>query len=158
MHLPGGRHRHFSPTSLSFVQCTLANAENKCIESVYAEAQVLYPLSNRDYCIFTCPRLFIADTASAVHQQPAPWRLALYSALLVIHVGIHWFLERMITPRQILLYIILQGSLAFVIVLMSSSTQMIFGLFLPLLGEIAGLLGINRKSFTALGFYSCWQQ
>lgn len=114
---------------------------------------------DRDYRIFYLLMTIViagvyTSTLFADSSLREPWRLVLYSGLLVIHVGIHWFLERIATQKQTVMYIFVQGMLAFVVVILSNSIQMIFGLFMPLIGEIAGLMGVNRKSVLAIGYYA----
>jgi two-component system, NarL family, sensor histidine kinase YdfH len=90
-------------------------------------------------------------TDPSLHQ---PWRLAIYSIFLIIHIAIHWLLEKVTTTKWTIIYILVQGLLAFTVVLLSNSIQMIFGLFMPLMGETAGMLGLNRKSLLAIGYFT----
>jgi two-component system, NarL family, sensor histidine kinase YdfH len=115
--------------------------------------------TDRDYRIFY---LLMTVVIAAIYVSTLftgtslrdPWRLSAYSILLVVHVALHWFLERIATRKWTVIYILVQGFLAFTIVLLSNSTQMIFGLFMPLMGEIAGLLGLNRTALVAIGYYA----
>lgn len=76
------------------------------------------------------------------------------TALLVVHIILHWQLER-ITRYQprILWYIVIQGVLAFVISILSNSIGMTFALFMALLGEAVGLLRLTRAGWLAGIYY-----
>jgi len=113
---------------------------------------------DRDYRIFYLLMTIVIvgvyiTTLMANPSLREPWKLTIYSGLLVFHVAIHWFLEKVATRKWTIFYILIQGLLAFVVTLLSNSIQMIFGLFMPLVGEIAGLLGLNRKSLLAISYY-----
>lgn len=123
------------------------------------ESEIVPVKPDRDYRVFyLLMTIVIAGVfASTLFADPSlrePWRLAAYSVLLVIHVVIHWFLEKIATRKGIIVYVIVQGLFAFVIVLLSNSIQMIFGLFMPLMGEVAGLLGLNRRSLLAIIYFA----
>ncbi len=113
---------------------------------------------DRDYRIFylLMTLVIVGVYVSTLMSNPGwePWKLALYSGLLIVHLAIHWRLDKMVAPKQTILYVAGQGVLAFVIVLLSNSISMLFGLFMPLMGEIAGALGLNRKSLLAIGYYT----
>ncbi len=113
---------------------------------------------DRDYRVFYLLMTIViagvyVSTLTANPSLREPWTLAIYTVLLVIHVAIHWFLEKVAPRKWTVIYILVQGLLAFVVTLLSNSIQMVFGLFMPLVGEIAGLLGLNRKSLLAIGYY-----
>jgi two-component system, NarL family, sensor histidine kinase YdfH len=114
---------------------------------------------DRDYRVFYLLMTIViaAIYVSSLVSNPSlvgSWRLAAYSSLLVVHVTLHWFLERIATRKWTAIYVLVQGILAFAIVLLANSMQMIFGLLMPLMGEIAGLLGLNRKSLLAIVYYA----
>lgn len=114
---------------------------------------------DHDYRVFylLMTIVIIAIYVSTLLTDPSllePWRLTAYSALLVVHLALHWFLEKIASRKWTVIYTVVQGLLAFAIVLLSNSIQMIFGLFMPLMGEIAGLLGLNWRSLVAIGYYA----
>jgi NarL family two-component system sensor histidine kinase YdfH len=73
--------------------------------------------------------------------------------LIIVHLVLHWLLEKIAIRGWTLAYVLIQGTLVFVIVLLSNTIQMLFGLYMPLMGEIAGLLGLNRKAALAIAYY-----
>jgi len=77
-----------------------------------------------------------------------------FTVLLIVHVVLHWNLEK-ITQRskQVLWYIVSQGALALVISWLSGNIGMPSALFMALIGEAVGLLGITRQSFLAGIYY-----
>jgi two-component system, NarL family, sensor histidine kinase YdfH len=78
----------------------------------------------------------------ALHQF---WNWALFTGLMVIHIVLHWMVIRIIqTPKGKVLYILGQGLLAFVITYISQNTGMVFSLYMALIGETIGFLGISR--------------
>lgn len=75
------------------------------------------------------------------------WNGTLFTILMVAHITIHWLVVRIIqTPSRKALYIIGQGLLALVITHLSQNTGMVFSLYMALIGETIGFLGINRWS------------
>jgi NarL family two-component system sensor histidine kinase YdfH len=80
--------------------------------------------------------------------------LILFTVLINIHLVLHWLLEKITArPRLVVWYIVAQGALAFTIALLSSNTGMIFALFMGLIGEAVGLLGITRWGILAAAYY-----
>ncbi|MBC8508142.1 MAG: sensor histidine kinase [Anaerolineales bacterium] len=75
--------------------------------------------------------------------------LILFTTLTLFHIGIHWTLlivaedERWFWP-----YVIIQGLLAFAIILMSQNIGMIFALYMALIGEMIG--SIRRRSWSVI--------
>jgi len=79
---------------------------------------------------------------TALHQF---WMGALFTILMVSHIVLHWMVVRIIqTPKRKALYIIGQGLLAFIITQFSQNTGMVFALYMALIGETIGFLGITR--------------
>jgi two-component system, NarL family, sensor histidine kinase YdfH len=113
---------------------------------------------DRDYRVFYffMTLVIVAMYISTIVTTPAfrePWRLVVFSLLVGVHIALHWFLDQVAIRGRVTIYIIVQGALAFGIVLFSGTLQMLFGLFMPLLGELAGLMGLNRRSLPALLYY-----
>lgn len=80
----------------------------------------------------------------ALHQF---WYGAQFTILMIIHIALHWMVVRIIqTPKRKALYIIVQGLLALFITDMSQNTGMVFSLYMALIGETIGFLGISRWS------------
>lgn len=83
------------------------------------------------------------------------WQLVAFTGLMVGHVVLHWFLERIITFsfKLIIVYILVQGMLAFFICWMAEIPAMIFAIFMALLGETVGLFGLKLPTLIASLFY-----
>ena len=112
------------------------------------------------------PRLFMAFLTLVVvimyiislRDNPdlhKPVSYSVFTLLIILHVILHWLLE--ITAKKsnfwIAGYIIFQGFLAFIICRMSGSIGMVFALFMGMIGESVGLLGINKLGLLALAYF-----
>jgi len=90
-------------------------------------------------------------------EQPGlrtSWLSIPFTVLLAVHILIHWNVNRIIQNRQhILGYVIGQSALAFVIVHLSGNIGMIFALYMALIGETIGILGVNRRGILATVYY-----
>ncbi|MBI5965841.1 MAG: sensor histidine kinase [Chloroflexi bacterium] len=90
-------------------------------------------------------------TNPALHQF---WNAVLFTILMVVHVGLHLMVIRIIqVPSRKTLYIIGQGLLAFIITYLSQNTGMVFSLYMALIGETIGFLGISRKGVLSALYY-----
>lgn len=83
------------------------------------------------------------------------WQMVVFSALMVVHVILHWFLEKIITFsfKLIIVYILVQGVIGFFICWMAEIPAMIFAIFLALLGETVGLFGLKLPTLIASLYY-----
>jgi len=82
------------------------------------------------------------------------WLVIPFTLLLAIHIIAHWNVNRIIQNRnRILWYILGQSALAFAIVNLSGNIGMIFALYMALIGETVGILGINRWGILSVIFY-----
>lgn len=78
----------------------------------------------------------------ALHQF---WPAALFTVLMAVHILLHWGVISIIkTPLRQTWYILGQGLLAFVITQLSGNVGMIFSLYMALIGETIGFLGLTR--------------
>ena len=85
-------------------------------------------------------------------RQPLP--LVVFSALLVIHLVLHWQLAIIVPqPARLIFYVIVQGGLFFAIGWLCGSPNMIFPLFAGLLGEAIGTLGLKRRGILGIAYY-----
>ena len=77
-----------------------------------------------------------------------------FTVLLVIHIVLHWQLEN-ITKRtsRTFWYIIVQGVLALITSWLGNNIGLIFALFMALIGEAVGLLGLTRQGLYAGVYY-----
>ena len=93
----------------------------------------------------------------SVAQNPSlkqPGLLILFTVLMVVHIALHWSVIPIIqTSRGKLIYIVGQGLLAFIITHISRNTGMVFGLYMALIGETIGFLGINRWSALSTTYF-----
>jgi len=82
------------------------------------------------------------------------WLAVLFTILMVVHIALHWLVIRIIqVPSRKLIYIIGQGLLAFIITYLSQNTGMVFSLYMALIGETIGFLGINRRGILSMLYY-----
>lgn len=113
---------------------------------------------DRDYRIFY---IFMTLVIAAVYGSTVlssaalrePWVFAGFTLLVLLHVTLHWLLERIAQKGWMLAYFIVQGMLAMVIAWWSGTFQMLMGLFMPLVGETIGLFGWTRKALLAIVYY-----
>ncbi|MBK5107867.1 MAG: sensor histidine kinase [Anaerolineales bacterium] len=93
----------------------------------------------------------------AVANTPSvrkPVTLFIFTGLIIVHILLHWQLGRIITqPRKATLYILIQGVLVFVILLIPNNLYMIIALYMILLGQAVGLFGLTYKSLLAAIYY-----
>lgn len=74
--------------------------------------------------------------------------------LLIIHVILHWQLERITArPSRVFWYILVQGGLAFAISVLAQGFGLIFAVFMALIGEAVGLLRLTRQGVLAIVYY-----
>ena len=83
-----------------------------------------------------------------------PVILFIFTGLTLIHILLHWQLGRIINhPRKTTLYILVQGVLAFMILLFAKNLFIIIALYMILLGEAVGLFGLTRRGLLAAIYY-----
>ncbi len=113
----------------------------------------------QDYRIFFAFMTFImvGMYVWSLIAQPnlrTPWLAILFTLLFAIHIIAHWNVNRIIQNRsRILWYILGQSALAFGIINLSGNIGMIFALYMALIGETIGILGINRWGILSVVFY-----
>src|SRR5215217_735898 len=82
------------------------------------------------------------------------WSGAPFTILMIIHIALHWMVVSIIqTPKRQALYIIVQGLLALLISDMSQNIGMALSLYMALIGETIGFLGISRWSALTTLYY-----
>lgn len=92
-------------------------------------------------------------------RRPGPW--ALFSGLMLAHGVLHWFSPRLTASyglkhrsRWILSYAVAQGGLVFAIGYMVQSQGLFMGLYLALIGQMAGTLWPDLRAVAlAVAFY-----
>jgi NarL family two-component system sensor histidine kinase YdfH len=82
------------------------------------------------------------------------WPAALFTTLMAVHIFLHWRVVQIIqkTSRQVW-YILGQGLLALAITSFSGNAGMIFSLYMALIGETIGFLGLNRWSLLSTAYF-----
>jgi two-component system, NarL family, sensor histidine kinase YdfH len=84
-----------------------------------------------------------------------PVRLIPLTVLMLAHLGLYWTTAVFeVSRRRTLLYLALQGALAFSLALIGRNLAMVFGLFLGLIGITAGLLKLTRLGIAVIGGYA----
>jgi len=95
---------------------------------------------------------FVSLFSAPALRQPLDWLI--FTALVIVHLVLHWRLEKICKLRfGILGYILIQGVLAFVIAWMSGTVGMVFALFMGLIGEGFALLGLTWRGFLTILYY-----
>lgn len=117
------------------------------------------PRVEQDYRIFFAFMTFVMVGMYiwSLIAQPnlrTSWLVIPFTLLLVIHIVAHWNVNHIIQNRsRIIWYILGQSTLAFVIVNLSGNIGMVFALYMALIGETIGFLGINRWGILSVIFY-----
>ncbi len=95
--------------------------------------------------------------ALAILENPAlrqPGRLVIFTLLMTTHILLHWMIEKvMINSMITLVYILEQGALGFFICWMAGHEAVIFAIFLALLGETVGMLGLTHTTLLSAIYY-----
>lgn len=82
------------------------------------------------------------------------WVAIPFTILMIVHIAVHLMVIRIIqVPARKTLYILVQGVLAFLITQLSQNTVMVFALYMALIGETIGFLGINRWGVLSTLYY-----
>ncbi len=77
-----------------------------------------------------------------------------FTLLMILHVVLHWMVIPIIqVPKRKAIYVIGQGVLAFVITHISRNTGMVFALYMALIGETIGFLGLSRWGALSTLYY-----
>ena len=83
-----------------------------------------------------------------------PGWLVLFVGLMIVHIALHWMLGTILQSRRGTIgYVVVQSLLAFSIVYLANNTMMIWGLYMALIGEGIGFLGLNRWGLLHSGYY-----
>jgi two-component system, NarL family, sensor histidine kinase YdfH len=116
---------------------------------------------DQDYLVFSVfmTLVMIGMYILALVENPAlrqPGLAILFTGLMIIHATLHWILVLspvLHTPKRRLFYILGQGLLAFIITYLAQNIGMVFALYMALIGEVLGILGLNRRSLLAALYY-----
>ena len=111
------------------------------------------------------PRLFIWFLTlvmgfmyvTAILERPVlrqPLQLILFTGLFIIHTFLHWQIVKVIkSKKNTLVYILVQGALAFLISLLAEHEVILIGIYIALLGEALGMLGFSRGLLLSVIYY-----
>ena len=119
------------------------------------------PPPDQDYRVFFVfmTLVMIGMYILALVENPAllqPGLIILFTGLMILHVVLHWMLVLspvLHTPKRRTLYILGQGLLAFIITYLSQNIGMVFALYMALIGEVLGILGLSRWGILAALYY-----
>ena len=82
------------------------------------------------------------------------WVAIPFTLLMIVHIAVHLMVIRIIqVPARKALYILGQGVLAFIITQLSQNTVLVFALYMALIGETIGFLGISRWGALSTLYY-----
>jgi NarL family two-component system sensor histidine kinase YdfH len=94
----------------------------------------------------------------ALLEKPAlrqSWYVIVFTILMAAHVFLHWQIEKIIISKKLTVgYIILQGIIAFLICWLAGHETIIFAIYMALLGETVGMLGLSKASLLPAIYYS----
>ncbi|MCL4393949.1 MAG: histidine kinase dimerization/phosphoacceptor domain-containing protein [Chloroflexi bacterium] len=80
----------------------------------------------------------------AIYASPAvraPERFIPFTLLMLLHIVLHWNSPSLVETRpRAVTYLVFQGALAFALPLIASSSQLVVGLFMTMIGESVGIL------------------
>lgn len=83
-----------------------------------------------------------------------PLRLVLFTVLIIISGVLHWmFTTLRVDLRRLVPYLVLQGLLCFVTTLVGDNVSLAIGLYMMMIGEALGGLGINWRGFVATVYF-----
>ena len=83
-----------------------------------------------------------------------PLYLLIFTGLTLAHILLHWQLGRLIDqPRKLTWYILVQGVLAFAILLFTKNILMTNVLFMIMIGEAIGIFGLTRRGMAAAAYF-----
>ena len=82
------------------------------------------------------------------------WVVLPFTILMAVHIILHWMVSRIIQdPSHQAPYVIGQGLLAFILAYLSQNTGMTLALYMALIGETLGFLGLTRWGALATLYY-----
>lgn len=83
-----------------------------------------------------------------------PFTLFIFTVLVIVHIILHWQLGRIINKVRLTpWYILVQGALAFLILLIPNNQVMTMALFMILIGEAIGVFGLTLKGLLGAVYF-----
>jgi len=96
-------------------------------------------------------------SVSIIVSQPEmrqPLRLISFSVLMAIHIALHWQLRRYVENQRLMIaYVVVQGLLAAIMMLITHAVSLVYGVSMGLIGEAIGVYGITRRGLLAAAYY-----
>jgi two-component system, NarL family, sensor histidine kinase YdfH len=93
----------------------------------------------------------------ALLDNPAlrvPVPLTIFTILFIVHVLLHWQIERIFDkPKLLFAYVLVQGGLGFAISWMAAHEAVAFAIYMALFGEAIGMFGLTRRGLLASLYY-----
>jgi NarL family two-component system sensor histidine kinase YdfH len=87
-------------------------------------------------------------------EMRQPQRLIPFAILLNGNILLHWMLRRFVErPGWTVGYMLVQGAISFVIVILARNIGLTFSLYMALVGEAIGVYGITKRGMAAAGYY-----
>jgi NarL family two-component system sensor histidine kinase YdfH len=84
-----------------------------------------------------------------------PTRLVVFSSLFLLHLMLYWtILHFALYEQRSLYFVLIQGALAFVLILIGGDVNLVIGLYASLTGTTVGTLGRKRITLFAVVFYT----
>jgi two-component system, NarL family, sensor histidine kinase YdfH len=105
------------------------------------------------FIMLTAAMLFIYywSVIDSLRLQSSLALLAMFTVLMISYIVMFWLSPRWAERRpQALIYLVVQGALAFTLVMIVQNVAMIFGVFAALVGVSVGMLGRTRSLVVAL--------
>ncbi len=98
------------------------------------------------YLVITFTLLITSALTLFEHPDPLPVaRLPLFAILMTLHLGLHWASSYAVAhKRWRVAYLVVQGVLAFALVLISQQPELTLTVFAALIAETLGLFGLTR--------------
>ena len=83
-----------------------------------------------------------------------PLRLVIFTVLILLSGALHWmFTTLRIALRWVVPYLVVQGVLCFVTTVVGGNIGLAIGLYMMMVGESLGVLGINWRGFVATAYF-----
>ncbi len=84
----------------------------------------------------------------------SPWRLIAFIAIMVLHITLHWLSFLSVGNLRLeISYLIVQGILAMLAIVLSGEPELALAVFAAMIGETIGTFGTSRLSWSAVITY-----
>jgi NarL family two-component system sensor histidine kinase YdfH len=126
-------------------------------KNVEGKQQFLKVENETRFFVWFMTLVLVGISILSILQNPKlhkPGWLVLFVGLMIVHIALHWMLEAILQSRRGTIgYVVVQSLLAFSIVYLANNTMMIWGLYMALIGEGIGFLGLTRWGLLHSGYY-----